>query len=350
MRYFDIYKALKQNITSGRYLPGSRLPYVTELMDRFTAGRCTVQHALKLLSREGLTRGVPSQGTYVRSPGISGPFGRSRVKQRVAVVGRNRVIPALTAPYYSDICLGIDSWFREQEVEVYPLALSGKTFQELLKEINAYEITGIIGIDLPDTGVRPDLEGLGIPMVYVDMLDAGTRLPIYTGNNQEGGRLAVKTLTDRGFRKLLYITGHGSRSRKMASGNRDKWRGIREQAGRMRGVSAVKETVGPDGDHRTILKVLLNKHPKCRGIMVTGQPLLFALKNVIESMPAAARKEYRAVVFECFKLPVYIDRRPCFVCQWDGMALGKAAAKGLFDRADPKKRIYYQPMTIDTLE
>ncbi|OGJ89583.1 MAG: hypothetical protein A2487_15195 [Candidatus Raymondbacteria bacterium RifOxyC12_full_50_8] len=37
-------------------------------MASFNAGLCTIQHALNLLEKEGLIKGVPSQGIFVRDP------------------------------------------------------------------------------------------------------------------------------------------------------------------------------------------------------------------------------------------------------------------------------------------
>ncbi|MFF1511880.1 GntR family transcriptional regulator [Streptomyces sp. NPDC058326] len=64
--YRDIAADLRQQISEGRYLPGDKLPMLTELQEQYGAGYQTVRSAITLLEQEGLVVAVRRRGTIVR--------------------------------------------------------------------------------------------------------------------------------------------------------------------------------------------------------------------------------------------------------------------------------------------
>ncbi|MEU6285045.1 GntR family transcriptional regulator [Streptomyces sp. NPDC047028] len=64
--YRDIAADLRQQISEGRYLPGDKLPMLTELQAQYGAGYQTVRSAIALLEQEGLVVAVRRRGTIVR--------------------------------------------------------------------------------------------------------------------------------------------------------------------------------------------------------------------------------------------------------------------------------------------
>ena len=64
-RYRAIYEVLYQEITSGAYKPGDRLPSEALLCERFDASRITVAKAVQTLQRDKLVTRRPGSGTYV---------------------------------------------------------------------------------------------------------------------------------------------------------------------------------------------------------------------------------------------------------------------------------------------
>ncbi|MFF2651726.1 GntR family transcriptional regulator [Streptomyces sp. NPDC058045] len=59
---------LRQRITTGRILPGARLPSETDLADRYQVSTATLRNALAILQGEGLVEKIHGKGNYVRSP------------------------------------------------------------------------------------------------------------------------------------------------------------------------------------------------------------------------------------------------------------------------------------------
>lgn len=68
-RYSTLAKVLTEEIQSGRYAVGEKIPTETELQNRFDASRHTVREALRSLKEEGLLSSRAGVGTVVRSIG-----------------------------------------------------------------------------------------------------------------------------------------------------------------------------------------------------------------------------------------------------------------------------------------
>src|SRR5215470_18613283 len=70
----DVYERLadelRQQIVSGRYEPGDRLPSTLELMERTGVANLTVRGAYRMLIEEGLVESVNKRGFYVRRPNV----------------------------------------------------------------------------------------------------------------------------------------------------------------------------------------------------------------------------------------------------------------------------------------
>jgi len=73
----QVYGQLRDEITSGVYKPGSRLPSEAELSELFSVSRITVREALRLLQRDMLIESRHGRGHYVLNAGglVKKPIG-----------------------------------------------------------------------------------------------------------------------------------------------------------------------------------------------------------------------------------------------------------------------------------
>ena len=69
-KYKVIAEELADAIRCGDHLPGSRLPTISALIDRFGVARETVRAALTVLARDGLVEIRHGHGTVVLNPGL----------------------------------------------------------------------------------------------------------------------------------------------------------------------------------------------------------------------------------------------------------------------------------------
>jgi GntR family transcriptional regulator, phosphonate transport system regulatory protein len=65
-RWAQIAAALREDIASGRFAPGARLPNESQLAERFAVHRHTLRQAVRQLVHEGHLRVVQGRGTFVR--------------------------------------------------------------------------------------------------------------------------------------------------------------------------------------------------------------------------------------------------------------------------------------------
>jgi GntR family transcriptional regulator len=73
-RYEQIYRALADDISAGRYPVGGKLPPELELCEMFDASRHTMREAIRLLTEQGLIARRPGAGTVVLRRKHSGSF------------------------------------------------------------------------------------------------------------------------------------------------------------------------------------------------------------------------------------------------------------------------------------
>src|SRR5215469_18453456 len=66
-KYRQIFERLQEDICSGHYKPGNRLPSESELVRRFGASRMTVFRAMRELQTLGLIDRRVGSGTFVSS-------------------------------------------------------------------------------------------------------------------------------------------------------------------------------------------------------------------------------------------------------------------------------------------
>lgn len=63
--YRQIADVLRGRIASGKYLPDTRIPTESELVEEFEVARTTARRAVGVLREEGLIYTVPNRGSYV---------------------------------------------------------------------------------------------------------------------------------------------------------------------------------------------------------------------------------------------------------------------------------------------
>lgn len=63
--YRQIAAIIRRRILSGQYLPNTRIPTESELVETYEIARTTARRAVQALRDEGLVYTVPQRGTYV---------------------------------------------------------------------------------------------------------------------------------------------------------------------------------------------------------------------------------------------------------------------------------------------
>lgn len=87
--YHQLYSTLHEQIVTGVFAPGARLPSERELMRRFSVARVTVQRAIAALEHQGYVERQRGSGTYVREGPLGTPIDASMkaVMESVGAIG-----------------------------------------------------------------------------------------------------------------------------------------------------------------------------------------------------------------------------------------------------------------------
>lgn len=64
--YLQLAGQIREQISSGRYPPGAKLPTITEITEQTGLSPLTIRRAYKVLADEHLVVVVPGRGTFVR--------------------------------------------------------------------------------------------------------------------------------------------------------------------------------------------------------------------------------------------------------------------------------------------
>jgi GntR family transcriptional regulator len=163
--YFQLRKLLEEQIASGRWQPGDRIPSEPTLCEHFAVSRTTVRHALAALEREGLLRKERGRGAFVAEPRSSSWLLQSsqgfyeeavRMGHRVTSVVLRREVEGL--PRWAADALGL------------PAGSTGVTLERLrsIDERLVMYVLNHLPVDLAETLLEADLENGSLYRVLED--------------------------------------------------------------------------------------------------------------------------------------------------------------------------------------
>lgn len=120
-RYQQVFNELKHQIDSHELAPGTALPSLEQLVDRYSTSAITIRRALADLVEEGLIYRVRGKGTFVRddSTPATPPEKASEELKRMYLGLPGMRLPLLDERYYSDLLSGIEQYCTTQGIELF---------------------------------------------------------------------------------------------------------------------------------------------------------------------------------------------------------------------------------------
>jgi DNA-binding LacI/PurR family transcriptional regulator len=204
--YRQIYHALREEIQSGHYPPGSQLPTEAELIQRFGVSRVTVRNALALLQREGLLVRIPAKGTFVRQRESS-----ASLPKLIALLALD-----VQLDFFGKIIRGAE---QEAAAHGYKLLVrstdnDAEKERQCLLELQSHVAGFVIA---PATGNQNhahygQLLVQGVPFVFVDRFLPEFNVDRVTSDNVQGGYLATRHLLELGHRRIGVISARKATS------------------------------------------------------------------------------------------------------------------------------------------
>ena len=209
-KYSTLYKALKDDILSGKYVPGKLLPSENALTRRFGVSRSTVQQAFRELEKIGLILRSRGRGTFVTNQGMSRKIGL--------------IVPGVACTdFFQPIVSEINQLARKENytllfAEVFSMDRDERFRQvrELSAEFVKRRVAGVIYEPLAEPGGKDANEHIlrvfkraNIPVVLIDCdivpFPQRSEYDVVGVNDVEAGAKIAKHLIEAGARKIHFL-------------------------------------------------------------------------------------------------------------------------------------------------
>jgi DNA-binding LacI/PurR family transcriptional regulator len=317
-KYREIFEKLQEEIASGRYKPGQRLPSETELVRRYRASRMTVFRAMHELQSLGIVTRRVGSGTFVAQNSASGShvFGLL-----IAELGQTEIFEA--------ICKGM----METPQAVHNSLLWGNTSsqenekeevaEQLCRQYISRKVSGVFFAPLEFSPGRYEanhrivaaLDKARIPVVLLDRcLEPYPRRSNYdlVGiDNRRTAYVVTEHLVKAGARRIAFFARPNSAPTVDAriAGYREALQSLSKQPGR--------DLVNlGDASDPTFVKTVLKKHRPDAFICAndhTAGNLMHTLLSIGQRIP----QDIRIVGFDDVKyarllpVPLTTQHQPC---------------------------------------
>src|ERR1700730_17434110 len=212
-KYQQVVEAVKNEILSGRYQPGQKLPSEAALVKRFGASRITVGRALRELRQAGLIQSRPGSGSYV------GP----------AAAGENGLLFGLLIPNLGDteifgpICQGMSEAPQARKNallwgnSVSDARTKDEQALQLCQQYISKKVAGVFfapleritGSDQANHRVISELERARIPVVLLDRCilpyPRRTAHDLIAIDHRRAGYIVTEHLLKLGCRRIAFV-------------------------------------------------------------------------------------------------------------------------------------------------
>ena len=337
-KYQELIDALSNDISSGRYKPGQKLPSEAGLVKKFQTSRITVGRALRELQQKGLIERVAGSGSYVRGELERGLlFGLL-----IPDLGETEIFDPIchgiaNAPEAGDhACLGSYRSAREQQSGAVLAALSA---------VHSRRVTGVFFAPLEFEGeatktnrrILNAFREANIPVVLLDRRPSAmperVRADLVGLNNRQAGFVATEHLAQLGCTKrigfIAYQAAEATVEGRMA-GYRDALRkyGLQDVSEPSAQIGANDRIDLPGGD--------LPKGEEIEAFVCVNDHVAGVLMHAFLSRGVRIPQDIRLVGIDDVKyasllpVPLTTVRQPC-------PAIGQAAMQAMLGRiASPK--------------
>jgi DNA-binding LacI/PurR family transcriptional regulator len=316
-------------------------------MESYHVSKKTINRAIGLLEAEGLVRGVPSQGVFVRDPEKYHVHRPPAHQPRMAVLCPRNTAGAMISPYFNQIYFGVERSIEDQKGgRAYLISCRNKTISEIRRELHFLDINSIATVEFENKKMRHELELLNIPMVHLELMDMKTASPVIMADNTQGGVMVFDKLYDLGHRKILFLAPFIPSINRCDPMSDIRWKGIRKQARKRKCRHVKREIISLEFTKvQRDTEAVLEKYSDYTAIIAQQEPDF--LKMTLEKRPSSDTKKLDLVLFSLEQNPFVIHRKPVWFCKWDGYKMGELAVKTLLDKKKKYPKIQYMPMHLD---
>lgn len=198
--YLQLTDRLRQQIESGAWQPGYRLPPEVELTSQLAVSRGTVRQAMDVLVSQGLLQRIPGKGTFVSAPDV-------RVRSQLIGI----VVPYLRDSLTTDIVRGAESVLRRSGFSLIFCHSEGDLELERA-QLERLQREGACGLILfpisaaDEAALLTRLIQSQMSLVLIDRRLPGLSADCVVADNHGGAYRAVEHLLALGHRRIVCIS------------------------------------------------------------------------------------------------------------------------------------------------
>ena len=216
--YQKIYKDLYNDIVSGKYSIGDRLPSEKELSENYNVSRITSKKALEIMADRGYVMRQPGKGTFAlkvpqpQDETVSEEFelsGNQEEQKTHPIIGV--IMDAFGSAFGPELLRGLEYECRRRGYLML-LRFSYGSVEVETQALNDMLAAGAVGILLMCTqgeSYNSDILKLHLanfPMILVDRGMQGIPIPVVTTDNFEAGRELTNHLIAAGHKKICFVS------------------------------------------------------------------------------------------------------------------------------------------------
>lgn len=205
--YERIASRLRQQIESGTFPLGSRLPSLDDLAKLHDVNRLTVRKAIVQLRAEGLVHSIPAQGTYVCRSGATEDSASSADPARATVVGllSHVLNPAGYGPYHQSILSGVYEELGKVGANLLVMAAGMVDPKDFPGLVHRAKTEGMIYLGPFDEAILAQMVQNGPPAVVVDYHARSLDCDSICVDNTAGAAEAMRYLLSKGYGENIAI-------------------------------------------------------------------------------------------------------------------------------------------------
>ncbi len=223
--YLELYRKLCQEIESGKYAVGEKLPSEKEIAEQNNVSRITSKHAMEQLVSEGYVRRFAGRGTFVSS--LSGSAVLAETAEESAAPAAQKaskligvIMEGMSNDFGAEILMGIEQKCAELDYSAVVKFTYGNEEREAacINELLEAGVSGIVLMCVYDEVYSPVVMKLaldGFPLVFLDRSLKGLAVPFVGTNHLEASRQITGKLLERGHTSLalaLFDESHNTSS------------------------------------------------------------------------------------------------------------------------------------------
>lgn len=193
-------KLILDSIRSGEYQPGTYLPKIQALANRYSVSMATVQEAVHALRREGIVEAKRGKGVLVKYSATGAAQGK-----RVALVHLGKAPYLRQRPYPGNVIEVLKKELAESGYEYVEYGLMDYRGKDIAEILGKRRLAGLVLFEVENDRLLVSLRDLRLPMVSADGDLYARSVSSVCFDNLTGGHDATRLLIERGHRHVAFF-------------------------------------------------------------------------------------------------------------------------------------------------